>query len=146
MHSDLLQRWLEDQLNLFRYQVKQTPSISTRKSNRYSINIAMNNDSTDDESDTVSENTFTVLTNQTNPQSKSISSNKRSYNHVRYKPLRKNSTQTSHLIRHESLKHRNRPLLFEDNPQLNKEFYNYRLHHVKKFLIEQIHHQCLVQT
>jgi hypothetical protein len=132
MHSDLLHRWLEDQLNLFRYQVKQTPPISTRKTNRFSTNIVVKTDSTEDESDTVSENTFTVLTNQSNPQSKSVSSNKRSYNQVRYKPLRKNSTQTAHLIRHESLKHRNRPLLFEDNPQLNKTFYNYRLHHVKK--------------
>jgi hypothetical protein len=132
MHNDLLQRWLEDQLNLFRYQVKQTPPISTKKTNRFSNSIVVKNETTDDESDTVSENTFTILTNQSNSQSKSISSNKRSYNHVRYKPLRKNSAQTSHLIRHESLKHRNRPLLFDDNPQLNKAFYNYRLHHVKK--------------
>jgi len=82
------------------------------------------NDSTDDESDTVSENTFTALTNQ----SKSLSSNKRSYNHVRYKPLRKNLN----LIRHESLKYRNKPLLYENNSQVNKTFLNYQLNHNQK--------------
>jgi hypothetical protein len=123
-HSDLLQRWLEDQLNLFRHQIKQTPPLSTRKTNRLSTNIINNNDSTDDESDTVSENTFTALTNQ--------SKSKRPYNHVRYKPLRKNSNQTSHLIRHESLKYRNRPLLLENNSKLNKTFFNYQLNHIKK--------------
>jgi hypothetical protein len=128
IHSDLLQRWLEDQLNLFRYQVKQTPPMSTRKTNRFSTNIVANNDSTDDESDTVSENTFTVLANQTKP----VTSNKRPYNHVRYKPLRKNSSQTAHLVRHESLKYRNRPLLFENNSQLKKTFSNYQTNHIKK--------------
>jgi hypothetical protein len=130
IQSDLLQRWLEDQLNLFRYQVKQTPPqpISTKKTKRFSANIVSNNDSTDDESDTVSENTFTALPNQ----SKSISSNKRPYNHIRYKQLRKNSNQTSHLIRHESLKYRNRPLLFQNNSQFNKTFSNYQTNHIKK--------------
>ncbi len=128
VHTDLLQRWLEDQLNLFRYQVKQTPPLSTRKTNRLSNNIVIPTDSTDDESDTVSENTFTAVTNQSKP----VSSNKRPYNHVRYKPLRKNSSQTSHLIRHESLKHRNRPLSFERHPQLNKNFLNYPTNPMKK--------------
>ncbi|CAF2494522.1 unnamed protein product [Rotaria sp. Silwood2] len=132
IHSDLLQRWLEDQLNLFRYQVKQTPPLSTKKNNRFSNNIVMKNDSTDDESDTVSEHTFTALTNQSNSQSKPVSSNKRPYNHVRYKPLRKNSTPASNLIRHESLKYRNRPLSFENNPRLNKTSYNYQSNHIKK--------------
>ena len=133
IHSDLLQRWLEDQLNLFRYQVKQTPPLPTRKTNRLSANIVMKNDSSDDdESDTVSENTFIALANQSNPQSKCASSTKRSYNHVRYKPLRKHSTQTSHLIRHESLKHRNKPLLFDHTSQLNKAFYNYQSNQMKK--------------
>lgn len=45
-------------------------------------------------------------------------STKRPYNHIRYKPLRKSSAQ---LIRHESLKYRNRPLLFENN-HLKKKF------------------------
>jgi hypothetical protein len=125
IHSDLLQRWLEDQLNLFRHQVKQTPPLSTRKSNRFSTNIALKNDSTDDESDTISENTFTALTNQSKP----ISSTKRPYNHVRYKPLRKNS---SHLIRHESLKYRNKPLIFDNNPHLSKTLHNYQSNHIKK--------------
>ncbi|CAF3629301.1 unnamed protein product [Rotaria sordida] len=132
IQSDLLQRWLEDQLNLFRYQIKQTPPLSTRKTNRFSNNIVIKNDSTDDESDTVSEHTFTALTNQSNLQSKSVSSNKRPYNHVRYKPLRKNSTQTSNLIRHESLKYRNRPLSYENNSQLNKTPYNYQSNPIKK--------------
>ncbi|CAF0743350.1 unnamed protein product [Adineta steineri] len=132
MHNDLLQRWLEDQLNLFRHQVKQTPPLSKRKTNRLSNNIIIKNDSTDDESDTVSENTFTALTNQSHPQSKPFLANKRSYNHVRYKPLRKNSANTSHLIRHESLKHRNRPLLYEHTSHLNKAFYNYQANHIKK--------------
>ncbi|CAF4994694.1 unnamed protein product, partial [Rotaria sp. Silwood1] len=132
IHGDLLQRWLEDQLNLFRYQVKQTPSLITRKTNRFSNTIVIKNDSTDDESDTVSEHTFTALTNQSSLQSKSTSSNKRPYNHVRYKPLRKNSTQASNLIRHESLKYRNRPLSFENNPQLNKTVYNYQSNSIKR--------------
>jgi len=108
--------------------MKQTPPLSTRKTNRLSTNIIINNDSTDDESDTVSENTFTALTNQ----SKSMSSNKRPYNHIRYKPLRKNVNQTSHLIRHESLKYRNRPLLLENNSPLNQTFFNYQTNHIKK--------------
>lgn len=102
-HADFLQRWLDDQLNQFRSHIKQTPPIIPKKFNRYS-NIDI--DSTDDESDTIHENTFPIL----NPKPK-----KRSYNHIRYKPLQK----TSHLIRHESLKYRNRPLLFENN-QLQK--------------------------
>jgi hypothetical protein len=98
-HHDFLQHWLEDQLNQFRCQIKQTPPIIKRKSNRFStIDI----DSTDDESDTIHENTFPILNTK---------STKRPYHHIRYKPLRK----TTHLIRHESLKHRNRPLLFENN-------------------------------
>ena len=126
--SDLLQRWLEDQLNLFQHQIKQTPPLSTRKTNRLSTNIIVQNDSTDDESDTMSENTFTALTNQSN----SLSPTKRPYNHVRYKPLRKNANQTSHLIRHESLKYRNRPLSFENNSQSNKTFLNYQSNQMKK--------------
>lgn len=92
----------------------------TRKTNRLSANIVLKNDSTDDDSDTVSEHTFTVLTNQ----SKSNSSNKRPYNHVRYKPLRKNLN----LIRHESLKYRNRPLIFENNSQ-----FKYQSNQLKNF-------------
>jgi len=102
-HADFLQRWLDDQLNQFRSQIKQTPPIIPKKFNRYST---VDIDSTDDESDTIHENTFPILNSK---------SNKRSHNHIRYKPLRK----TSHLIRHESLKCRNRPLLFENN-QLQK--------------------------
>lgn len=129
VHSDLLQRWLEDQLNLFRHQIKQTPPVSTRKSNRFSTNIILPNDSTDDESDTVSENTFTAaLTNQ----SKSLTPNKRPYNHVRYKPLRRHANQTAHLIRHQSLKHRNRPLSIENNSQINHTFLNYQSNQMKK--------------
>ena len=132
-HSDLLQRWLEDQLHLFQYQIKQTPSLSKRKTNRFSNNIVLKDVSADDDdSDTISENTFITLTNRSNLQVKSTTSNKRSYNHVRYKPLRKNSTQTSNLIRHESLKHRNRPLLYENNSQLNKTMYNYQSNSIKK--------------
>jgi hypothetical protein len=98
-HPDLLQRWLEDQLNQFRYQIKQTPPLITRKTNRFStIEI----DSTDDESDTLQDNTFPILNTK---------STKRPYNHIRYKPLRK----PSHLIRHESLKYQNRPLLLDNN-------------------------------
>ncbi|CAF2205902.1 unnamed protein product [Rotaria magnacalcarata] len=133
IHSDLLQRWLEDQLNLFQYQVKQTPPPpQTKRMNRLSHNAVLKNDSTDDESDTVSENTFTALATQSNSQSKSAPSNKRPYNHVRYKPLRKNSTQTSNLIRHESLKYRNRPLSFGNSPQSNRTSYNHQSHNVKK--------------
>jgi len=53
-----------------------------------------------DESETLQENTFPIS------NSKPV---KRPYHHIRYKPLRK----TLHLIRHESLKARNRPLLLE---------------------------------
>lgn len=112
IQSDLLQRWLEDQLNLFRHQSKQTPGILTKKTNRLSANMI----SSDDESDTVSENTFTNGTNQ-------IKSNKRPYNHVRYKPLRKNSS----LIRHESLKYRNKPLLLDNNSH-----YKFQSNNLKK--------------
>jgi hypothetical protein len=93
-HPDLLQRWLEDQLNQFRCQIKQTPP-----SNRYSTTV---NDSTDDESDTLHENTFPIL---------STKSKKRPYHHIRYKSLRK----TTHLVRHESLNDRNRTFTVEDN-------------------------------
>lgn len=129
VHSDLLQRWLEDQLNLFQHQIKHTPPVSARRSNRLSANIHIGNDSTDDESDTVSENTFpSALTNQ----SKSHSPNKRPYNHVRYKPLRRNANQTAHLIRHESLKYRNRPLSIENNSQINQTYLNYSSNQMKK--------------
>lgn len=121
----MLQRWLEDQLNLFRHQIKKTPPLSARKTNRLPTNVMRNDDSTDEESDTVSENTFTPLTNQ----SKSNSTNpKRPYNHVRYRPLRKNGNQTttSHLVRHESLKHRNRPLSYEHmNAPISQTLLNY---------------------
>ena len=133
IHSDLLQRWLEDQLNLFRFQVKQTPPLSaTRKTNRFSTNVVLKNDSTDDESDTISENTFTVKTNPSNAPAKSTSITKRPYNHVRYKPLRRNSTNTSHLVRHESLKSRNRPLIFDNDAQLDKAFRTYQSNNLKK--------------
>ncbi|CAF1388591.1 unnamed protein product [Adineta ricciae] len=131
-HGDLLQRWLEDQLTLFRHQVKQTPPSSTRRNKRYSTNIVLRNESTDDDSDTVSENTFSALKNGSNAPSKPRSSAKRSYDHVRYKSLRKNSAQTSHLIRHESLKHRNRPLLFDPTSQFNKVIGNHHTNPLKK--------------
>lgn len=134
IHSDLLQRWLEDQLNLFRCQVKQTPPLSTRKTNRFSTNVILKTDSTDDESDTISENTFTTRANQSNPlPSKSASGGKRPHNHVRYKPLRKSSANTSHLIRHESLKYRNRPLLFDNHSSLSKTFHPYQSNHLKRY-------------
>ncbi|CAF3406360.1 unnamed protein product [Rotaria sp. Silwood1] len=98
-HRDFLQNWLEDQLNQFRGQTKQIPTLLTRKSNRFS-NIK--NDSTDDESDTIQDNTYPILHTK---------STKHSHNHIRYKSVRK----TSNLIRHESLKHRNIPLSFENN-------------------------------
>lgn len=100
-HPDFLQRWLEDQLNQFRCEIKKTPPLTTRKSNRLPI-IAMDSTDDDDESDTIQENTYPIL---------STKSTKRPYNHIRYKPLKK-STQ---LIRHESLKYRNRPFLYENN-------------------------------
>jgi hypothetical protein len=98
-HPDLLQRWLEDQLNQFRCQIQKTPPVLTKRPNRFS---AIENDSTDDESETTHENTYPIMNTK---------STKRPYHHVRYKPLRKNTQ----LIRHESLKHRNRPLSFENN-------------------------------
>jgi len=115
-----LQRWLDDQLNLFRHQVKQTPPLTTKKLHRFSA--VCGDDSDDDESDTVSENTFTVLTNKPNQQQAdgTVPSIKRPYNHVRYKPLRKTSNAaTVHLVRHESLKNRNKPLLFSQTSKLN---------------------------
>ncbi|UJR28686.1 hypothetical protein I4U23_009915 [Adineta vaga] len=131
--SDLLQRWLEDQLTLFRHQVKQTPPSSARKNKRFSTHVIIQNDSTDDESETINENTFNAITNGSNLPLKPRSSTKRSYDHVRYKSLRKNPTQTtSHLIRHESLKHRNRPLLFEHTSQFNKVTGNHHINHMKK--------------
>ncbi|UJR20868.1 hypothetical protein I4U23_023977 [Adineta vaga] len=93
-HPDLLQRWLEDQLNQFRSHVKQTPPLLPKKSQQYSTT---ENDSTDNESDTLHENTFPILNSK---------SKKRPYHHIRYKTLRK----TSQLVRHESLNDRNRPL------------------------------------
>jgi len=120
VHSDLLQRWLEDQLNMFRCQVQQTPPVANRKANRFSTNVILRHESTDDESDTISENTFTTRTNPNHPVSKSSSVSKRPYNHVRYKPLRRSSINTSHLVRHESLKYRNRPLLLDKNPTFPK--------------------------
>jgi hypothetical protein len=128
-----LQRWLEDQLNLFRCQVKQTPPLSTRKTNRFSTNVILKTDSTDDESDTISENTFTTRTNQSNPLSKSASGGKRAHTHVRYKPMRKSSANASHLIRHESLKYRNRPLVFDTHSSLGKAFHPYQSNHLKKY-------------
>ncbi|CAF0815708.1 unnamed protein product [Rotaria sordida] len=99
-HRDFLQNWLEDQLNQFRGQTKQIPILLTRKSKRFST---IENDSTDDdESDTIQDHTYPILNTK---------STKYSHNHIRYKPIRKNSN----LIRHESLKHRNRPLSFENN-------------------------------
>ncbi|CAF2409886.1 unnamed protein product [Rotaria sp. Silwood2] len=98
-HRDFLQHWLEDQLNQFRGQNKQIPILLTRKINRFST---IQNDSTDDESDTIQDNTYPILNTK---------STKHSHNHIRYKPIRK----TSNLIRHESLKHRNKPLSFENN-------------------------------
>jgi hypothetical protein len=134
IHSDLLQRWLEDQLNLFRTQVKQTPPLSTRKSNRFSANVILKSDSTDEESTTIDEHTFSNRTNQLNaPVSRSLSVTKRPYNHVRYKPLRKTSTNTSHLIRHESLKYRNRPLLFDQSQSSAKISPRYTSNHFKRY-------------
>ena len=91
---------MEDQLNQFRSQIKRTPPLISKKSPRFST---IDNDSTDDESDTVEEKTYPIFNNK---------STKRSFNHVRSKPLGKNS----HLIRHQSLKCQNRPLLFEKRP------------------------------
>ncbi|CAF1592457.1 unnamed protein product [Adineta ricciae] len=98
-HPDLLQRWLEDQLNQFRCHVKQTPPLLPKKIQQYSTT---ENDSTDNESDTLHENTFPIL----NTKSK-----KRPYHHIRYKTLRK----ANQLVRHESLNDRNRPLQYENN-------------------------------
>ena len=127
VHSDLLQRWLEDQLNLFRCQVQQTPPVPNRKSNRFSTNVILRHESTDDESDTISENTFTTRTNPINPVSR------RPYNHVRYKPLRRSSTNASHLVRHESLKYRNRPLLLDKNPNFPKPGQSYPSNALKSY-------------
>ena len=127
-----MQRWLEDQLNLFRCQVKQTPPITSRKSNRYSTNVVLKNDSTDDESDTVHENTFSARSNQSNALSKSASVGKRPYNHARYKGIRKPNNSQSHLIRHESLKYRNRPLSCEHQSSLSKPIQPYSTNHLVK--------------
>lgn len=133
INSDLLQRWLEDQLNLFRSQVKQTPPLPNRKTNRHSTNIALKNESTDDESDTVQEYSLGSRTNQSNSTSKSASVGKRSYNHVRYKPLRKSTAITSNLVRHESLKHRNRPLSFINQSSTTKSTQPYATNQLKKY-------------
>ncbi|CAF1131625.1 unnamed protein product [Adineta steineri] len=103
-HPDLLQRWLEDQLNQFRSHIKQTPPPLTKKFHQYTTT---ENDSSDNESDTLHENTFPIL----NTKSK-----KRPYNHIRYKSLRKNTQ----LVRHESLNDRNRSVINENNPPKNK--------------------------
>lgn len=112
--------------------MKQTPPSSARRTKRFSTNIALKNVSTDDESDTASENKFAALKSQPHSQSKVRPSTKRAYEHVRYKSLRKNPAQTSHLIRHESLKHRNRPLLFDHTAQLSRALGKNHGRHVKK--------------
>lgn len=133
LHSDLLQRWLEDQLNLFHCQIKDSPPLSNRKPNRFSTNVVLRHESTDDESDTISENTFVSRANPNNGLSKSSSASKRPYNHVRYKLLRRNSANASNLIRHESLKYRNRPLLLEKNPAFHKINQSYQSNASKKY-------------
>ncbi|CAM4945364.1 unnamed protein product [Rotaria socialis] len=91
---NFLQNWLEDQLSQFRVRTK-----TSRKPNRFS---AIENDSTDDDSDKIQDNTYPILKTK---------STKQSCNYTRYKQIRKNEQ----LIRHESLKHRNKPLSFENN-------------------------------
>ena len=83
-HLDFLQRWLEDQLNQFCTQIKQTPPIIKKKFQRFST---IENDSTDEEF----ERTYPII-NQ-----------------------KKFLKRPSHLIRHQSLKHQNRPLLFDNS-------------------------------
>ena len=96
-HLDLLQHWLDNQLNQLRCQTRQCSSIMKRKSNRSS---KIENYSTDDELNQVHDNRYPIS------NTKSL---KRPSNHIRHRLLRKNS----YLIRHESLKHKNQPLLFE---------------------------------
>ena len=60
------------------------------------------------------ENTFPILASKSNAHSASI---RRPFHHRRYKPLGKTLTSGLHLIRHESLKHRSRPLLNEQTPR-----------------------------
>ena len=92
LHADLLQQWLEDQLQIFHSDIQQTsssPPPVAKQPHRYQ--------STDDESDTMQE---TRLTNVA-----VLPSTRRPVRHVR--------CQSSDLVRHESLKHRNRPLLHD---------------------------------
>lgn len=91
---NFIQSWLQDQLNQFRGQTK-----IPRRQNRFSV---IDNMSTDEESDKMQDNTYPIL--KTKPT-------RHSNNHIRYKHVRKNAQ----LIRHESLKHRNKPISFDNN-------------------------------
>ena len=96
---DLLQQWLDNQLDQFHHRIQPTSSSLIKKSNRFS---RMNNNSTDDESDTVRESTYPISNSK---------STKRSTNYKRYRSMRRNTN----LVRHESLKFRNRPLGLDKN-------------------------------
>lgn len=87
-HLDFLQRWLEDQLTQFCTQIKQTPPVIKKKFQRFS---AIDNDSTDEDEE------YEIIQEKTYPI-------------VHPKKFIK---RPSHLIRHQSLKNQNRPLLFE---------------------------------
>ncbi|CAF1303702.1 unnamed protein product, partial [Didymodactylos carnosus] len=142
--NELLQRWLQDQLNMFEYQIKQQPLPPA---------VIQNNSDSDDESDTVSENTFTqqklplfnskpqptrtdeqMYNNNNRPQRYNRTAHKQLllsdtkkniYNNVRYKSLKR-----SQLVRHESLKNRNRPLLLGSSV-LSRQSSTSQHHHSK---------------
>ncbi|CAF1175942.1 unnamed protein product, partial [Didymodactylos carnosus] len=155
--NELLQRWLQDQLIMFEHQVKQQLPTTIQ-----------NNSDSDNESDTISENTFTqklpLFNSTTEPtntegQLNNNNDNKDSphrynrikhkqqpvqfgetkkvvHSNVRYKILRK-----AHLVRHESLKNRNRPLLLSSSFLSPQSSTNHHRHHTK-IPCNNIHETC----